>query len=190
MKRELKIRARPACRYLAVMLLVAVCSLVACSETDIDSEKLNERSDFSVANQVANEYLVITALVTKSDFKPVRSQLIRGPTKANSAFPDLVVRSYVDTNLVMDYTIQDPRFIHRGEEWVELPSAEIMIFVPLSSTVDNVTIRPLDGRRGIVSKGGEFNPLTWAIIACRNAGRDFAACQPIVELGPESRVPD
>ena len=172
------------------MFLVAVCSLAACSETDFDSQNLNEKSNFSVAKQVANEYLVVTIVVTKSDITPVRSQLTRGPAKANSAFPDLVVRSFAGTNLNMDYTIQDPRFIHRGEEWIELPSAEIMVFVPLSSTVDKVTIRPVQGRRGMVSKGGEFNPLRWAIIACRKEGRDFAACQPIVEPGPALRVPD
>lgn len=196
------------------VLLIAAFLLLSCSSNDTrvdlpdnwpdfwvddknalskkDLERLNAESDFSVARQVANEYLVLTVVVSESDVKPIKSQLVRGPEKANSALGQIEIRALAGGTVAMSYTTQNPRLTKReGRTWSVSPSAGMVIFVPLQSTLDSVEIRPVPGQQYTISKKVEFDPLPWAIRACHNDERGFSACEAIKNLPQyESWLPD
>jgi hypothetical protein len=151
----------------------------------------NARSEFENSALFANQYLVVTVNVTKDTVTPIRANLIRGPQKANSSIDDLRVRSLARSVLVFEYSAPDPRFRQRHigtgtalpDEWIELPSAEMKIFVPLSPAIRRVEIVPAPGRGLVVSGGGDFDPAPLAKVAC--AGADpvtFPACTPVMAL--------
>ena len=151
--------------------------------SDKDLERFNAESDFSVARQIANEYLVLTVVVTESDVKRIKSHLVRGPEKANSPIGDLEIRALSGSKVVMGYTAPNPRLTKQeGVNWVVSTSAPMVIFVPLQSTVDSVEIRPVPGQQYTISKTVEFDPRPWAMSACQNNRRIFAACPEINSL--------
>ena len=156
---------------------------------------INERSEFSVAEQVANQYLVVKLEITKTSITPLEASLTRGPDKANDAIKDLQVRSLDSTRLVAQYSVADPRFqriepsasprdLGSSNRATEAPMKELIIFVPLSSMVDKVEVVPEPDRAGTVSSGGDFDPLPWATVACTGHDPDlFPNCPAILALG-------
>lgn len=163
------------------------------------SAEVNARSEFENSDLLAYQYLVVTVQVTKTSATPISASLVRGPQKASSAIDDLRVRALANSRLVLEYAVPDPRFRKRQRntnrkrqrntntpaagEWIELPSAEMKIYVPLSSGIRSVEIMPSPGRGIIVSSGGIFDPAPWAKSACALADPvTFPACKPVMAL--------
>ncbi len=157
------------------------------------SAAVNARSEFESSDLLAVQYLVVTVRITKTEATPVGASLIRGPQKkSSSAIDDLRVRSFERSILVHEYAAPDPRFRKRqggtsasaAGEWMELPSADMKIFVPLSSLVRLVEVLPAPERILVVSGGGDFDPAPWAISACTGADPvTYPACAAILALG-------
>ena len=162
--------------------------------SDEDLERFNAESNFSVARQIANEYLVLTVVVTESEVKPIKSHLVRGPEKANSPTGDLEIRALSRGKAVMSYTVANPRLTKQeGVNWAVSKSAQMVIFVPLQSTLDSVQILPVPRQQFTISGIVEFDPWPWANSACNNNDeqndhreekRVFAACPAIQALAP------
>jgi hypothetical protein len=162
---------------------------------DTSSTDVNARSEFSVAEQVANQYLVVKLEITKTSITPFESSLVRGPDKTSSAIKDLQIRALNSTGVVAQYSVADPRFLRfepgasprdlaRSHRVRELASSDLIIYVPLSSTIDKVEIVPEPGRDDIVSSGGDFDPLPWATVACTGHDPDrYPNCPAILALG-------
>lgn len=159
----------------------------------ISSAAVNARSEFESSDLLTDQYLVVTMRITKTEATPIGASLIRGPKKASSAIDDLRVRSFERSLLVLEYAAPDPRFRKRqggtstsaAGEWMELPSADMKIFVPLSSLVRLVEVLPAPERALVVSGGGDFDPAPWAISACTGADPvTYPACAAIIALGP------
>lgn len=193
-----------ACRAISWSLVgIVLIALVACAPKNSErapvklelngktSAEVNARSEFESSDLLAYQYLVVTVQVTKTSATPIRASLVRGPQKASSAIDDLRVRALASSKLVLEYAVPDPRFRKRQRntntpaagEWIELRSAEMKIYVPLSSGIRSVEIVPSPGRGIIVSSGGIFDPAPWAKSACALADPvTFPACTPVLAL--------
>ena len=164
-------------RFVLIALLFIAGS---CSEREQDISRPG--GPFSSADLFAQEYVVITLEFSAGGIKPVPSgaDLIRGPEKTNSAIMDLWVIPSAEGTEIGRYAMPDPRLQKRefgGWEIAEV--AETQIFVPLSPDIDNVEIKPVDGREHIASKGGSFNPLGAAALACSDPPHEFPTCAEI-----------
>ena len=156
------------------------------------SADINERSEFDARDQVAEQYVAVIVEITKTGATPINASLVRGPLQVtHSSVKDLTVNAQQSTRVVATYTIPDPRFVRRERSvtsevgaWVELDKATKVIYVPLSSLIDLVEIKPEPGRSGTVSAGGSFDPRPWATGACD--GHDpnlFPNCAAVADLG-------
>jgi len=159
---------------------------------DSSTADINARSEFSVGDQVARQYLAIVLEITKTTVTPIDSSLVRGPSSLSSAAnKDLQVRALQSTRVVSQYSVQDPRFVKRErsvtgrvDAWVELVSANQVVYIPLSSLIDKVEVAPETGRAGTVSSGGDFDPRPWATVACDGHDPDlYPNCAAVIALG-------
>ncbi len=143
-------------------------------------ERLNAESDFSVARQIKNQYLVLEVVVTENDITIGDPHLVRGPDKANSAFGHIEIRALSGGKVVMSYTTQNPRLTKvEGEPWGIADAGGMVIFVLLDAAIDSVEIRPVPGQQYTISRLVRFNPLSKAQDACEDSPSGFPACDQI-----------
>ena len=175
------------CRILATSIFIVAAFMSSCNSGS--SNMSNATVDFAVPNQIANEYLAITVEVTVDTVTPLASELVRGAGKANSAAADLQVipsAAGVETGV---YSMSDPRFFRLEQsEWRTAPSANAIVFVPLSATIDKLEITPLPGRQPFTSAGATFDPRQWAVLACQASTATFAECPAVIALRASGAV--
>lgn len=153
---------------------------------------LDARSDFTINDIVAQEYLVVTVTIEANDIiADTIAALVRGPKKASGLVDDLRVTAYSGSSVEAVYAMADPRIVRYqagdrftlGHKTEIKESSRSKVYIPLDPAIDKVTIRPSPGSRPGVSKGGEFNPKQSAIAACRIKDRArFPACNGFFQL--------
>jgi hypothetical protein len=195
------------------MLLLAMCAAAANAQDDVVNLQevrvtvgertptrapvdLDARSDFKVGEIVAHEYLVVTVTI-KADSIAVdtstSAKLARGSKKASSLVDDLRVMAFAGTppKAVYAYAMADPRIVRYqagdrftlGHQTEIRAEARSKVYIPLNAAIDNVVITPSPSPRPGVSKGGQFNPMSLAAVACRTAERArFPACTGFTQL--------
>jgi hypothetical protein len=153
---------------------------------------LDARSDFKVGEIVAHEYLVVTVKITSDNIVAEQgATLARGPEKASSLVDDLRVTAFAGSAVEAVYAMADPRIVRyqAGDRFTLGHQTEIRdealskVYIPLNAAIDNVVITPSPSPRPGVSKGGHFNPMSLAAVACRTAERaQFPACTGFTKL--------
>jgi len=164
---------------------------------------LDARSDFRVADIVSHEYLVLTVKITADDVAAESAALARGPEKASGLIDDLRVTAYSGADVEAVYAMADPRIVrwHAGDhltlghQETARESALTKIYLPLSATIDRVTIRPspLPDRRPGVSQGGEIDRAEIYNLGRRACGQkdraQYAGCAGFDPLPAELILP-
>lgn len=113
--------------------------------------------------------LVVQVDVTKNEavVRNSGARLILNQQNANSTNADLLVESIADGKTVSSYLVADPRFSKtEDKQWRVAESAVMHVFVPLSSSIELVSISPVPGRESIVSAGGAFDPRPLMKLVC------------------------
>lgn len=177
----------------AIVILVLAWALVACGATpepvapapDADlrarAAEANAAERFDVAEAAAVLHLVIEARVTAKGVETSGVTIVRGPAKANSALPDLMVRSLAGEEVLAAYTTPDPRLAEiEGERHLVLDVAQTYVYAPLSADLTAVEIKRADGAPPDVTRGAILNtqPLLW--LACRERP-ELEECQKVLE---------
>ena len=184
-----------ACLFLASLGLAGPGACATDRVTDLDTrlrEQMGE-TQFEDSGRPRDPYLVVLVDVTQ-DGAVVRNtgiELILGQPKTNSTAADLIVESSTNEDgesvQVAIYYVADPRFSKTEDrQWRVADSAVMRVFVPLSVSIDLVTIKPAPGRESIVSAGGEFDPRTSMITACEELSDNdretlFPECNAVIE---------
>ncbi|MDY7225674.1 hypothetical protein [Hyalangium rubrum] len=123
--------------------------------------------------------LAVKVVITASGVQPVNSTIVRAPLPSNSAIQDLSVRTKANQTVLFDYTIADPRLAEvEGRQPLILPSAQAILYAPLSEQVTTLEVIALPGRPN-VSKGGAFPIEELARRACRER-RVLEECQALL----------
>ena len=160
-----------------VFLAFAFAVGVGCNGEPSDNldSRLHEQmgqADFEPAQQLSEQLLAILVDVTKTNIvaRETGLELILGQQKTSSAIADLQISVFANGGLLAQYHAPDPRFskVENGD-WIETGRATMRIFVPLSNSIDKVSVEPVPGRESVVSTGGHFDPRPLMKLACAQA---------------------
>jgi hypothetical protein len=181
-----------ACLFLAFLGLAGPLACLADRSSDLDTrlrEQLGE-GQFEPSGRPRESFLVVLVDITQDGAvaRNTGMELILGQPKTNSTAADLIIESSANGDVVANYRVADPRFSKTEDrQWRVADSTEMRVFVPLSFSIDLVSIKPVPGRDSVVSAGGVFDPRPLMKTACEGVSDAdleilFSECNAVIGL--------